>query len=68
VADPYSPQILSSYDDQWISSSTYPNLPAFPSGQAFEVSTLKTGQTPYNWQVTNFQRPAKKTLLSMNYY
>ncbi|HCN48896.1 MAG TPA: alpha-amylase [Chryseobacterium sp.] len=63
VADPYSPQILSSYDDQWISSSTYPNLPAFPSGQAFEVSTLKTGQTPYNWQVTNFQRPAKEDLI-----
>lgn len=63
VADPYSPQILSSYDDQWISSSTYPNLPAFPAGQGFEVSTFKTGQTPYNWQVTNFQRPAKEDLI-----
>lgn len=63
VADPYSPQILSSYDDQWISSSTYPNLPAFPAGQDFEVSTFKTGQMPYNWQVTNFQRPAKEDLV-----
>ncbi|PRB00822.1 alpha-amylase [Chryseobacterium sp. MYb7] len=63
VADPYSPQILSSYDDQWISASTYPNLPAFPAGQGFEVSTFKTGQTAYNWQVTNFQRPAKEDLL-----
>lgn len=63
VADPYSPQILSSYDDQYISSTTYPNLPAFPAGQGFEVSMFKTGQTPYNWQVTNFQRPAKENLV-----
>ncbi|WP_415324450.1 alpha-amylase family glycosyl hydrolase [Chryseobacterium sp. MMS23-Vi53] len=63
VADPYSPQILSSYDDQYISPTTYPNLPAFPSGQGFEVSMFKTGQTPYNWQVTNFQRPAKENLV-----
>ncbi|ROH96953.1 T9SS C-terminal target domain-containing protein [Chryseobacterium cucumeris] len=63
VADPYSPQILSSYDDPWISASTYPNLPAFPAGQGFEVSTFKTGQTAYNWQVANFQRPAKQDLI-----
>ncbi len=63
VADPYSPQILSSYDDQWISATTYPNLPIFPAGQDFEVSMFKTGQTAYNWQVTNFQRPAKEDLV-----
>ena len=63
VADPYSPQILSSYDDQYISSATYPNLPAFPAGQGFEVSVFKTEQTPYNWQVANFQRPAKENLV-----
>nr|WP_314493852.1 alpha-amylase family glycosyl hydrolase [uncultured Chryseobacterium sp.] len=63
VADPYSPQILSSYDDQYISASTYPGLPAFPAGQGFEVSMFKTGQTPYNWQVTNFQRPNKEDLI-----
>ncbi|MDQ1098041.1 MULTISPECIES: alpha-amylase family glycosyl hydrolase [Chryseobacterium] len=63
VADPYSPQILSSYDDQWISSATYPGLPSFPSGQGFEVSTFKTGQTAYNWQVSNFQRPSKDNLI-----
>ena len=63
VADPFSPQILSSYDDQWISGTTYPNLPPFPAGQNFEVSMFKTGQAPYNWQVTNFQRPAKADLV-----
>jgi len=63
VADPYSPQILSSYDDQWISNTTYPNLPPFPAGQNFEVSMFKTGQASYNWQITNFQRPAKEDLV-----
>ncbi|WP_172281338.1 alpha-amylase family glycosyl hydrolase [Chryseobacterium sp. LAM-KRS1] len=63
VADPFSPQILSSYDDQWIPSSTYPNLPPFPAGQNFEVSMFKTGQPNYNWQVTNFQRPDKEDLI-----
>jgi hypothetical protein len=60
VADPYSPQILSSYDDQYISSTTYPNLPAFPAGQGFEVSMFKTGQTPYNWQVNQFPASGKR--------
>ncbi|WP_419869486.1 alpha-amylase family glycosyl hydrolase [Chryseobacterium sp. CT-SW4] len=63
VADPFSPQILSSYDDQWISASTYPNMPAFPAGQDFEVSMFKTTQPSYNWQVTNFQRPDKENLI-----
>lgn len=63
VADPYSPQILSSYDDQYIAATTYPNLPQFPAGQGFEVSMFRTGQAPYSWQVTNFQRPAKENLI-----
>jgi isoamylase len=63
VADPYSPQILSSYDDQYISAATYPNLPPFPASQGFEVSMFKTGQMPYSWQVNNFQRPAKENLV-----
>ncbi len=63
VADPYSPQILSSYDDPYISAASYPGMPSFPAGQGFEVSMFKTGQTPYNWQVTNFQRPDKEDLI-----
>ncbi|KQS89867.1 alpha-amylase family glycosyl hydrolase [Chryseobacterium sp. Leaf394] len=63
VADPFSPQILSSYDDQYISATTYPNLPAFPAGQGFEVSMFKTGETAYPWQVTNFTRPNKENLV-----
>lgn len=63
TADPYSTLVLSPYDDPWIPASNYPNLPSYPSGQNFEVTVLKTGQTPYNWQVQNFTKPEKEKLV-----
>src|SRR5690606_25464189 len=63
TADPYSTLVLSPYDDPWIPSSSYPNLPAYPEGQEREVTVLKTGQTLYNWQVTNFTKPKKEDLV-----
>ncbi len=63
VADPYSPLVLSPFDDPYISASTYPNMPAYPAGQEREVTVLQTGQTPYNWEVTNFTKPAKEDLV-----
>lgn len=63
TADPYSTLVLSPFDDPWIPAVSYPNLPAYPAGQQFEVTVLKTGQTPYNWQVTNFVKPEKEKLV-----
>ena len=63
VADPYSPLILSSYDDQWIPASVYPNLPDYPAGQDFEASIIQTNQPAYNWVVDNFEKPAKEDLV-----
>jgi len=63
TADPYSTLVLSPYDDPSIPASKYPNMPVYPTGQNFEVTVLKTGQTPYNWQVTNFEKPAKEKLV-----
>lgn len=63
TADPYSTLVLSPFDDPWIPASSYPNLPTYPDGQEREVTVLQTGQTPYNWQVTNFQKPAKEDLI-----
>ena len=62
TADPYSPLVLSPFDDQYIPASTYPNIPAYPAGQEREVTVLQTGQTPYNWQVTNFTKPVEEDL------
>ena len=63
TADPYSTLVLSPYDDPYIPSTSYPNMPVYPAGQNFEVSVLKTGQTPYNWQITNFTKPEKEKLV-----
>ena len=63
TADPYSTLVLSPYDDPYIPASSYPNMPAYPAGQEREVTVLKTGEAPYNWQVTNFNKPKKEDLV-----
>lgn len=57
-ADIYSDQISDPWNDKWISDDTYPGLPAYPEGKTTGVaSVFTTGQTAYNWQVNNFQKP-----------
>ena len=63
TADPYSTLILSPFDDSGIPSASYPNMPVYPVGQEREVTVLKTGQTPYSWQVTDFVKPEKEKLV-----
>ncbi len=63
VADPYSTLVLSPDDDPYISSSVYPNMPVYPSGQKFDVSVVQTGMPAYNWAVPNFTKPAKENLM-----
>ena len=64
IADPYSTTILDESNDGFISAITYPNLPAYPTGQTnHAVTLLRTGDTPYSWQTTNFQPPAKTDLV-----
>ncbi|PIE48085.1 MAG: alpha-amylase [Flavobacteriales bacterium] len=63
TADPFSTLVLSPFDDQYIPASSYPDLPAYPDGQEREVTVLQTGQTPYAWQVTDFEKPKKEDLI-----
>ena len=65
TADPYSTLVLSPYDDPFIPSSKYPNLPVYPVGQDREVTVLQTGKTPYAWSsaTTNFVKPVKENLV-----
>ena len=64
IADPYSTTILDESNDEFIENITYPNLPAYPSGQTNHIVTLlRTGDAPYNWQTSNFQPPAKTDLV-----
>ena len=64
VADPYTDKVLDPWNDQYIESTTYPNLKAYPTGKAEGiVSVLQTGQAAYNWKVKNFERPASEKLI-----
>ncbi len=63
TADPFSHMLLSPYDDQYIPESVYPGLAEYPQGQNFEVSVINTTQQAYEWQVTDFERPAKEDLV-----
>lgn len=63
VADPYADKILDPNNDRFIPATTYPNLKAYPPGAQGIVSVLQTGQSAYNWKVTNFQRPDPKNMV-----
>lgn len=64
VADPYGDKILDRNNDKFIPTTTYPNLKAFPEKAIGNtVSVLQTGQTPYAFRATSFQRPAVNTLV-----
>ncbi len=64
VADPYSTLVLDPSNDQYIDNTTFPNMPAYPTGKTTHAVThFKTGQTPYAWQNTSFQKPAKEDLV-----
>ena len=54
---------MSPFDDDYIPETTYPDLPSYPRGQSREVTVLQTGQSEYNWQVINFNKPAKEDLV-----
>ena len=63
TADPYSTLVLSPFDDGGIPATSYTPNQTYPIGQQREVTVLQTGQTPYNWQVTNFVKPSKDKLV-----
>jgi 1,4-alpha-glucan branching enzyme len=64
IADPYSDKVLDEWNDEYITSETYPGLIAFPKDTAAGmVSVLQTSQVPYSWKTTDYQPPKKKDLV-----
>ncbi|WP_426058930.1 alpha-amylase family glycosyl hydrolase [Hymenobacter sp. B1770] len=63
VADPFTEKVLDPNNDRFIPAITYPNLKPYPAGQTGIMSTFQTNQTVYQWQTTNFTRPAKANLV-----
>ncbi len=64
IADPYSTTVLDESNDQFINNTTYPNLPSYPTGDtAHSVTLLRTGDEIFDWQIPNFEPPAKTDLV-----
>jgi len=65
VADPYSELVLDPNNDQYITSTTYPNMPAYPTGKTTGgfVGVLSPGEAAYNWTSNSYVRPDKKDLI-----
>lgn len=62
LSDPYS-EIIYCGDDQWISSSSYPELRAYPSETSGYVSAFEIGRDAYDWSVTDFKIEDKNDLI-----
>jgi len=64
VADPYSELILDPNNDAFISATTYPNRPSYPTGKTTGiVGVIKPGDAPFNWTDGAYQRPNKYNLI-----
>jgi len=63
LADYNTEKVLDKNVDASIPSTTYPNLKSFPSQAGGTLAgIIQTAKPQYNWQVTNFQRPANTNL------
>ena len=64
VADYNTEKVLDPDNDKYISTATYPNLKAYPSGKTTGiVSILQTAKPAFAWQSSNFTRPDKRNLI-----
>lgn len=66
VGDPYARLILDPYNDKYISSSVYPDMPAYPEGKVptnTVVAYYADNLLDYNWNVTEFTGASKDNLV-----
>lgn len=64
IGDPYTQKVLDPNNDGFISSATYPGLKPYPTGKTSGiVSVLQTNEPGYSWQVNNFTRPDKRSIV-----
>ena len=57
VSDPYTELVYDGWNDSYIPSSTYPDLPVFPDGAKELISAFKINgldDKSYQWEVENF--------------
>lgn len=61
-ADPYSEIIYEQYD-KYVATSTYPDMPKFPSKTSGVVSAFQVNRPEYAWQVEDYQIEDENDLL-----
>ncbi|MGM9738433.1 MAG: alpha-amylase family glycosyl hydrolase [Candidatus Cryptobacteroides sp.] len=52
--DPYTETVYDGYNDKYIPSSTYPDLPSYPEGTSGLVSSFKVNRSSYSWSVPDY--------------
>lgn len=59
IADPYADKIADPWNDSYIESTVYPNLPVYDKTNFGIASVLQTAQTPYQWSTSEntYKRP-----------
>lgn len=63
IADPFSNLILDPFNDNSIPERTFPNLPSYPDGAVGILSWVRKNPPEYQWQVNDFERPAREDLV-----
>jgi glycosidase len=64
IADAYSELILDPWNDQYISSTVYPNLKHYPSGKTdFPVGVVDPTPPVFNWTDSEYEKPDKDDLI-----
>lgn len=64
IADPYTEMVLDPWNDSWIPTSTFPNIPVYPRCSTSQIaSTFKINDTDYNWTDDSYTRPPAERLV-----
>lgn len=61
--DPYTEIVYDQWNDQYITSSTYPNLTPYPEGTKDHVAAFQVNRPTYTWQHPNFKIADKNDLV-----
>jgi 1,4-alpha-glucan branching enzyme len=64
VADPYTSVVADPWNDKYLSSDVYSNLPVYPTGKTSGIaSVLLPGASVYSWKTTQYTAPDKNKLI-----
>ncbi len=64
IGDPYCQKVSDPWNDSYITSATYPNMLAYPSGKTSGIaSVLQTNASIYTWNHNTYALPEKQDLM-----